>query len=127
MIDDLYLLLLNPVRANMEQLDPVAWSTTREALIAFVQAETLAAPETVTDGPADMYGNKHEYHLTFREGPLRWYNPPTAPLTEDPPGIGGGILLAASEQDAVEAARMRYRQWRSSIECGHLYVPSEAS
>jgi len=61
----MFLLRLNPMRANAEHNLVVARGETIDSLIAFVNSEMV---EPYHDG---------EWHKIFRQGgPLEWYNPP---------------------------------------------------
>ena len=63
----MFLLRLNPMRANAEHNIVVARAETVDRLIAFVNSERV---EPYRDG---------EWHKCFRQGgPLEWYNPPDA-------------------------------------------------
>ncbi len=61
----MWVLQLNPMTANAEQVIPVVYAETREQLEAFLTSETV---EPYQDGP---------WGKVFRQGSLlEWFNPP---------------------------------------------------
>lgn len=60
-----WVLRLNPMTANAERVNAVAYAETKEQLEAMLEREAV---EPYQDGP---------WHKCFRQGgPLEWFNPP---------------------------------------------------
>jgi hypothetical protein len=70
-----YLLGLANVHGNVDHIVVVACSFSRERLMAWEMAQR--APKVYETEPhADGFGQVHAYHLTYKDGPLKWFNPP---------------------------------------------------
>ena len=98
----MFVLQLNPMTANAERVNPVAWAETREQLEAFLRSESV---EPYKDG---------SWHCTFRaEGPLRWYNAP-GPNGESWIGVPA-ILDVGSEADWMHDASERFNSLKTRL------------
>jgi hypothetical protein len=99
----MFVLQLNPMRSNAENVVPVARAKTREELEAFIARERVEP--YVTDG---------QWHKVFRAGgPLEWFN---APDTLGEAWIGvPAIVYVGVRQDWMDEAGERYDRMLASI------------
>ena len=97
----MWILQLTPMTSNAENVVPIFRGATREALEAFMDAESV---EPYTDG---------QWHKVFRQGgPLEWFNPPLG----DEAWIGVPALAdVGTEHDWAAQAIERFRRLESSI------------
>lgn len=73
----LYALLLADVHGNVDKLSIVAVALDRGLLVRWEVSQRAENPY-MEPAHEDAFGRSHEYQLTYKEGPLKWYNPPVA-------------------------------------------------
>lgn len=98
----MFILQLNPMTANAERVNPVAWAETREQLEAFLRTESV---EPYKDG---------SWYCTYRpDGPLRWYNAPgpNGEVWIDVPAI----VNVGTEADWMRDASERFNALKSGL------------
>ncbi len=94
----MFILQLNPMMGNFEQLNPVACSETVEALKAFIESQRVE-PYTDDDG-AGMIGQR--LNKSFRKGgPLEFLNPPDR---------GECIVNVGTAEEWAQSARLRFAE-----------------
>lgn len=95
----MFVLVLNPMRGQVERGVPVARAETIAALEEFIKRETV---EPYKDG---------QWHKVFRAGgPLEWYNPPSDGFFfENFQDIG-------TEETWAENARKQFRQMMAELQ-----------
>lgn len=114
----MFVLQLNPMRSRAEDVRPVAYAETREALINFIEAEKV---EPYKDDGSGGYGNEHlssgySYHKTFRKmGPLEWFNPPPDTENYEPGYRGEGIVRVPTREEHLEQASAEYDNYFAAI------------
>jgi len=69
-------LILNPMRANTEASNLVAWSDDKEKLLNWYRSQ-LVEPYSDNGSPSfECHGDTHNWHKVFAKGSqLEWYNP----------------------------------------------------
>ena len=92
----MFVLQLNPMRSNAENVIPVARAETREALLALLQSEAV-----------EPYTTDNQWRKCFRQGGLlEWFNDP-GPHME--PWIGvPAIVDIGTREDWMRQAGERY-------------------
>lgn len=77
-INEVYVLVLNPMRGNTENQSPVMASDNKEELKRFWDAEKVDPYSTKGDCAFGLYApGEKTYRKSYREGgPLEWFNPP---------------------------------------------------
>ena len=106
----MWLLELNPMRAQCEAREAVAIGETREALEAFVARETV---EPYTDeGAPNIYGVSRWNKIFRKEGPLEWFNPPR-PEHEDLDGPH--FIDIGTRDDWMQRAAEQFDNLTSSL------------
>ena len=97
----MWILQLNPMQGNAEQVSPVAYAETKEALILLLKRERT---EPYQDG---------QWHKCFRRGVLEWFNDP-GPNME--PWIGVQAFVdVGTEADWMRQASEEFQRLRSKL------------
>jgi hypothetical protein len=99
----MFVLQLNPMRSNAENVVPVARAETREVLLDFLRREAV-----------ESYISDNQWRKCFRQGgPLEWFNDP-GPHME--PWIGvPAIVDVGTRDDWMRRAGERYDREMASI------------
>ena len=97
----MFVLQLNPMRSNAENVVPVVRAETEQRLRDFLANETV---ESYVDE-----GSAHPWHKAFRKGgPLEWYNPPNENME-----VWVGVQAIAdigSREDWARRAELEYEE-----------------
>lgn len=95
-----YVLAVANVHGNVDNLTAVAVSLSREKLDQWEKSQR--APEPYQSEPhADVFCKVHPYQLVYKDGPLKWFNPPCDGI----PSMGA-IFKIPTNVDASEAQRI---------------------
>lgn len=98
----MWILQLNPMPSNAENIVPVAWAETKEELEQLLQDEKV---ESYRDG---------DWYKSFKQGgPLEWYNPPSevGDVWIDVPAM----LDVGSCEDWIQDTINRYNQLKLDL------------
>jgi len=102
-------LILNPMRANTEASNLVAWSEDKDKLINWYKSQ-LVEPYIDADSPSfECQGNYHNWQKVFAKGSeLEWYNPMD---NEDyfPNCYGQGLVSEWVDIDFIQKISVGYR------------------
>jgi hypothetical protein len=106
-----YGLALADVHTNVDCLSLVAVSCSKEILEKWEVSQR--APEEYTTEPhMDAFGQSHPYQLAYKDGPLKWYNPPTPGLSS----FGGIVHIPVPDGVTEDDLRMK------CVEKGCLFI-----
>jgi hypothetical protein len=112
----MFILYLNPMRSNAENMVAVAKARTREELEAFVARERVESYSDVENEAhpegteSNGYYRPGTWNKCFRKGgPLEWYNPPE--VVWDPPAVRD----VGTREDAMRRAGERFDEAMMSI------------
>lgn len=99
---------MNPMRANTEAVDLVAWSDDRDKLIEWYKSN-LVDPYVDNGNPSfECHGDSHNWHKTFLKGSeLEWYNP--IDIEQGINHWGQGLVSEWVAEDILDQIQIGYR------------------
>jgi hypothetical protein len=104
-------LILNPMRANTEASNLVAWSDDKDKLLNWYKSQ-LVEPYTDNGSPSfECHGESHNWYKVFAKGSeLEWYNPMD---NEEgyPNHYGHGLQNEWVDIDILPNISVGYRVW----------------